>query len=120
VLDPEAEAMRWLSLMQADSQLTGDALACALAEAQRPLAGDALIRVIMEMLLLAKMQQLRQEDECVVCMDAARSVTLLPCGHRVLCATCCVNVRAANNEVRVGRGSGTRHTLRKKHLAARA
>jgi hypothetical protein len=80
VLDVPAEAMRHLAVMQTGRQA---------------LTGDDFMRVLVETLLLAKMQQqppqlqLRQEEECVVCMDADCSVTLLPCGHRVLCATCC-------------------------------
>ncbi|KAG1662121.1 hypothetical protein FOA52_012983 [Chlamydomonas sp. UWO 241] len=43
---------------------------------------------------------LHDDDDslCVVCMDAARSVTLLPCKHRVLCAGCCPSVRKTCNE----------------------
>jgi hypothetical protein len=90
-LDPQAEASRWLAAMKAD-------------ETQRPLTGDALIRVLMEMLLMAKTEQQpppRQDEECVVCMESPRSVTLTPCGHRVMCAACCANVRAASGEVGV-------------------
>ncbi|KAG1656859.1 hypothetical protein FOA52_006546 [Chlamydomonas sp. UWO 241] len=38
------------------------------------------------------------EFYCVVCMDAERCVTLVPCGHRVLCRGCANSVRAANDE----------------------
>ncbi|KAG1672575.1 hypothetical protein FOA52_010676 [Chlamydomonas sp. UWO 241] len=38
------------------------------------------------------------ESWCVVCLERPRSITLDPCGHHLLCSTCCVNVRAANNE----------------------
>ncbi|KAG1660375.1 hypothetical protein FOA52_012668 [Chlamydomonas sp. UWO 241] len=45
-------------------------------------------------------QQRPREDEslCVVCMDVARSMILLPCSHLVMCEQCCDAVRAANNE----------------------
>jgi hypothetical protein len=45
---------------------------------------------------------LDDEDDslCVVCLDARRSVTLLPCHHRVLCAGCLAGVRETCNEVR--------------------
>jgi hypothetical protein len=33
--------------------------------------------------VLAEMQDV-QQDECVVCMDRPCSITLEPCGHRVL------------------------------------
>ncbi|KAG1659302.1 hypothetical protein FOA52_003658 [Chlamydomonas sp. UWO 241] len=47
--------------------------------------------------VLAEMQEVQlQQDECTVCMDQPRSVTLLPCGHRVMCAACCAGVRAGN------------------------
>ncbi|KAG1679174.1 hypothetical protein FOA52_000530 [Chlamydomonas sp. UWO 241] len=55
--------------------------------------------------VVAAAQQQRQrrprlDDEffCVVCMDAERCVTLVPCGHRVLCRGCTSSVRAANDE----------------------
>ncbi|KAG1657463.1 hypothetical protein FOA52_002999 [Chlamydomonas sp. UWO 241] len=97
-LDPQAEAIRWLALMQAD-QIS--------AQTQRPLAGDGLVRVLMEMLLLAKMQQPRRDEECVVCMERPRSVTLTPCRHRAMCAACCADVCATSGELREdGAGEG--------------
>jgi hypothetical protein len=78
----QAEAMRWLALMNAD-----------------PVVGGRLSEV------LAEMQEAQlQQDECTVCLDRPCSVTLLPCGHRVLCAECCSGVRAGNDEVRVVQG----------------
>ncbi|KAG1656123.1 hypothetical protein FOA52_007822 [Chlamydomonas sp. UWO 241] len=44
-----------------------------------------------------------QQDECTVCMDRPCSVTLLPCGHRVLCAACCAGVRSGNGKCPVCR-----------------
>jgi hypothetical protein len=76
----QVAAMRWLTLMQADPLVCG-----RLAE------------------VLAEMQEVQlQQDECTVCMDRPCSVTLLPCGHRVLCTACCSGVRAGNDKVRVG------------------
>ncbi|KAG1667907.1 hypothetical protein FOA52_013668 [Chlamydomonas sp. UWO 241] len=42
----------------------------------------------------------RRDDEsvCVVCMVEERCVTLVPCGHRVLCRGCARSVRAKNDE----------------------
>ncbi|KAG1653270.1 hypothetical protein FOA52_002730 [Chlamydomonas sp. UWO 241] len=63
--------MQWLVRMQDD-----------------PVVGGRLSEV------LAEMQEVQlQQDECIVCIDRPRSVTLLPCGHRVLCAACCADVR---------------------------
>ena len=39
---------------------------------------------------------------CVVCMDRARDVALLPCAHVVLCEQCCRSIQAASNEVSDG------------------
>uniref|UniRef100_A0A383WB55 RING-type domain-containing protein n=1 Tax=Tetradesmus obliquus TaxID=3088 RepID=A0A383WB55_TETOB len=36
-----------------------------------------------------ELQELQQLQSCVVCMDAPRSVLLLPCKHLVLCEKCC-------------------------------
>ncbi|KAG1665031.1 hypothetical protein FOA52_003206 [Chlamydomonas sp. UWO 241] len=73
--------MRWLALMHAD-----------------PLVSGRLSEV------LAEMQEVQlQQDECTVCMDRPCSVTLLPCGHRVLCAACCVGVRSGNGKCLVCR-----------------
>ncbi|KAG1662128.1 hypothetical protein FOA52_012990 [Chlamydomonas sp. UWO 241] len=48
----------------------------------------------------AEEQLLHGGDEslCVLCMDPSRSATLLLCSHRVLCAACCANMRAANGQ----------------------
>jgi hypothetical protein len=114
----QAEAMRWFALMQAEL-VDGGRLAVVLAEMQQvqlqqaeamqwlarmhadPLAGDRLSEVLAEM----QVQRVRQ-DECIVCMDRPRSVTLLPCGHRVLCAACCSGVRGGNGKVRVRQRHG--------------
>jgi hypothetical protein len=39
------------------------------------------------------------DDElvCVVCMDALRVVTFVPCGHLSVCMSCCAMVRKGNN-----------------------
>jgi hypothetical protein len=37
----------------------------------------------------AAQQDLQQLQSCVVCMDAPRSVLLLPCKHLALCERCC-------------------------------
>ncbi|KAG1672360.1 hypothetical protein FOA52_010978 [Chlamydomonas sp. UWO 241] len=47
---------------------------------------------------LRLLQQLDDGTMCVVCMDVARSVTLMPCGHRVLCEGCCSSVHVSNGE----------------------
>ena len=37
------------------------------------------------------------EPECVVCLDPAPAIILLPCGHQCICEACC-----AANKVKVG------------------
>ncbi|KAG1679173.1 hypothetical protein FOA52_000529 [Chlamydomonas sp. UWO 241] len=40
----------------------------------------------------------RRRVFCVVCMDEERCVTLVPCGHRVLCSGCTSSVHAVSDE----------------------
>ena len=54
------------------------------------------------------------EDEdslCSVCMDAPSFILLAPCGHIVVCAKCCKEVRAADNLVSVMGGGLTSDRL---------
>ncbi|KAG1669074.1 hypothetical protein FOA52_003992 [Chlamydomonas sp. UWO 241] len=68
------------------------AAAAAAAAAASP-AGAASV-------LLQRQRMPRRDEEslCVVCMDAERCMTLLPCRHRVLCRSCAGSVRAKNDE----------------------
>ena len=34
------------------------------------------------------LRALKQRNECVVCMDAPRAVTLAPCNHHITCVGC--------------------------------
>lgn len=38
-------------------------------------------------------------DDCVICMDAAVKVTINPCGHKVICETCCRTLNSRDNKL---------------------
>lgn len=50
---------------------------------------------------MAELQKLREAHEtmtcCVVCMDAPRSVLLLPCKHLALCGDCSHQLQGSSN-----------------------
>jgi hypothetical protein len=66
----------------------------------KPAAGQALEQ------LMAAMDELAMEDDtfvgddhlCVVCLENARNIVLIPCGHMVLCDVCCDDIMANSNE----------------------
>ncbi|KAI8471964.1 MAG: hypothetical protein J3K34DRAFT_415750 [Monoraphidium minutum] len=35
---------------------------------------------------------------CAVCLEHQRETVLVPCGHVVLCAGCCQDIRSSNGE----------------------
>ena len=48
---------------------------------------------------LAQQQREKEEEEgqCCVCMDRARAVLLVPCGHSALCGPCSMSIKAKTN-----------------------
>ena len=52
---------------------------------------------------LHDLDDLDDEECCVVCCDKRRDTVLVPCGHVVLCSGCCDDVVAATNECPVCR-----------------
>ena len=45
-----------------------------------------------------------EDAECCVCMEAAKSHSFIPCGHRCVCETCADNIMTTTKECPVCRG----------------
>ena len=72
-------------------QLDADFMDALVAEAVRSNSLEILVREVQ-----ARLEQAAQERSlCVVCLEEEQTHALIPCGHRVCCATCSERLKVA-------------------------